>query len=205
MPKFQDLSGQKFGNWTVVKKTGSYLGTAIYECLCDCGTKKEVLRSNLVSGKTKSCGCAKSKIITIKKTTHGQSKTKNQKSSKVYNSWSSMLNRCNNSNNSSYKNYGGRGITVCERWLKFENFLEDMGEPKKNQSIDRIDNNKGYYKENCRWTNAKTQNRNKSNTRLNQKDVDDLRSEKISVNELAKKRACWQTTVYAAKKGINWK
>lgn len=168
MRKFQDLSGQKFGNWSVIKKTGSYFGTAIYECICGCGVTKDVLRSNLVSGKTKSCGCLKPKTISMQKTTHGQSKRKNQKPSKVYSCWSSMLNRCNNQNNAAYKRYGGRGITVCETWLKFENFLQDMGEPNLNESIDRINNDKGYYKENCRWATAKTQNRNKSNTKLTQ-------------------------------------
>lgn len=205
MPKFQDLSNKKFGKWTVVEKAGSYRGSSIYKCVCDCGSIKNVLRPNLISGKTKSCGCGKSEAVALKKITHGQSRKKNQKATKVYTIWSSMLNRCNNKNNSAYKNYGGRGINVCDRWLKFENFLQDMGEPKSNESIDRIDNNKGYFPENCRWATAKIQNRNKSNTKLTEQDVKDLRSKKITVKELAKKRLCSKTTVYSAKTGRNWK
>lgn len=78
----------------------------------------------------------------------------------IYRVWSSMLDRCSNVNSQSFKNYGGRGIKVCKRWYKFENFLGDMGKPKKNLSIDRINNNKSYSPSNCKWSSYKEQNRN---------------------------------------------
>jgi hypothetical protein len=81
--------------------------------------------------------------------------------------WRTMRDRCNNPNHKSYKAYGGRGITICERWLVYENFLADMGpRPSKQHSLDRIDNNKGYSPENCRWTDWATQQKNKSSTRI---------------------------------------
>ncbi len=82
----------------------------------------------------------------------------------IYYTWQSMVSRCTVKNSISYKNYGGRGVTVCKRWMKFENFLEDIGERPEGKSLDRIDNNKGYSKENCRWATAKEQARNKRNT-----------------------------------------
>lgn len=86
---------------------------------------------------------------------------------KTYKAWGNMLSRCRNKNHPSYKNYGGRGISVCERWLKFENFLEDMGDKPWNLSLDRIDNEKGYSKENCRWATSKEQTRNmRKNVRI---------------------------------------
>lgn len=85
---------------------------------------------------------------------------------KTYSSWENMLTRCNNPNNNRYQYYGNKGITVCERWLIFENFLTDMGERPEGTSLDRIDNNKGYYKENCRWATEITQANNKSTNRF---------------------------------------
>ena len=89
------------------------------------------------------------------------------KGSPTYSSWSSMKHRCNNSNNAGYHLYGGRGIKVCEQWNEFRGFLKDMGVRPKETSLDRIDSNKGYTPENCRWATAKEQGRNTRNTKLN--------------------------------------
>lgn len=91
-------------------------------------------------------------------------KKKREKQLPAYYVWASMKRRCLNPNNKSYKNYGGRGIKVCERWMEYKNFLEDMGEPPRGYSLDRIDNNKGYSPDNCRWADIYTQ---RNNTRVN--------------------------------------
>ena len=129
-------------------------GHILWLCKCDCGNEKIIYSSNLLKGTTKSCGC-----LMIK---HGH--CINYKYSKTYESWRNMLQRCGNPSYIEYEHYGGRGITACERWLKFENFLEDIGEkPSNKYQIDRIDNNKGYYKENCRWVLSENNNKNKRN------------------------------------------
>lgn len=99
-----------------------------------------------------------------KNTKHGHSTS--IKISQTYKSWDAMRQRCNNKNNPKYNIYGGRGITVCEQWKQFINFLNDMGEAPKGYQIDRINNDKGYYKRNCRWRTPKQQARNRSNNRL---------------------------------------
>ena len=134
-----DLNKQKFGRLTVIKEAGRDKHRfVLWECLCDCGNICIVTGRRLRSGHTKSCGCLNKERITK----HGMYK------SDVYQSWKYMLYRCNNSKCANYKNYGGRGIKVCDRWHKFENFYEDMGERPIGLSIDRINNNNGYYKDN---------------------------------------------------------
>ncbi len=150
MAKPINLIGQKFGRLIVIRRADNdKQGKSRWLCLCDCGKEKIIRGNNLKSGNTKSCGCLKIK--------HGHRKTK------TYRSWASMIQRCTNPKNKRYRDYGGRGITVCKRWMKFENFLADMGEVPEGYQIDRINNNKGYCRSNCRWVTAKTNNRNKRN------------------------------------------
>lgn len=157
-----DLIGKKFGRLVVIKKgETNKQGNYQWLCLCDCCVKKMVNSTHLITGHTKSCGCFK-KEVSIK---HGH--TEGGQGTRIYRIWKCMTQRCTNPNNTQWKNYGGRGITVCERWMKFPNFLEDMGEPStENHSIDRIDNNKGYHKENCRWATSKEQARNTNKNRV---------------------------------------
>lgn len=157
------LVGQQFGRLAVVSRAGKdRWGSYMWLCMCECGTETTVLGYDLKKNKTKSCGCLRSEGNNV---THGH--TKNGKCSKAYHAWSGMIQRCTNINNTEYKNYGNRGIRVCKRWSKFVNFLADMGDPQTNKySLDRIDNNKGYNKLNCRWATHKQQARNKQNNRL---------------------------------------
>lgn len=149
MTKFIDLSGQKFGRLTVLSFSHKIKNKRYYwNCLCNCGIKKLVCRDHLVGGRTKSCGCLIKEISRKIHTKHGKHGTK------VYNTYNSMIRRCTDIKEKSYPRYGGRGITVCKRWLdSFNNFYEDMGEPPtEKHSIDRINNNGNYEKENCKWS-----------------------------------------------------
>lgn len=205
MGKFTDLSGQCFGSWQILRLAGTTRGGSFYECQCECGTIKNIFRGNLVSGKTKSCGCMKAESIAKAKTSHGQSRKKRGKATKLYNTWSSMLTRCCNPNSNAYSRYGGRGIKVCDRWHKFENFAKDMGEPETWQSIERIDNNGNYEPENCRWADSGEQMRNTSKTKLTQDIVLKIKTNEISLKEVQAITGCSASTYYAAKSGVNWK
>ncbi len=125
---------------------------------CYCGNVFIVREDSVRSGHTKSCGCLWIKTVTK----HGQAASTNKKPSVEYVAWSSMIVRCYDVNTKYYKHYGGRGITVCDRWrTSFSNFLSDMGtKPKKELSLDRIDNDGDYRPDNCRWADRSTQARN---------------------------------------------
>jgi len=162
--EFKNLINLKFGRWTVLEFADhDKHGCIVWKCICSCGKQKIVSGDSLKSGNSKSCGCLSSELVSIRRKTHGMSK------GRTYSSWNSMIGRCNFKNNIRYKDYGGRGITVCKRWLKpngngFLNFLKDMEERPKNKTLDRINNNLGYCKENCRWA---TKEQQQGNTRRN--------------------------------------
>lgn len=148
------LEGLFFGSLKVIERTEKrYRREIVWSCLCECGNRTEASTGSLKSGNVKSCGCHRDSRWSI---THGMSGTP------TYVSWYSMKTRCTNKKASSWDWYGGIGINYCERWEKFENFLEDMGERPEGTSIDRIDPKKGYYKENCRWADPFVQARNQS-------------------------------------------
>lgn len=154
----QDLTGRVFGRLTVIclRNEGRLKKTRFWLCRCECGKETVVSKFNLFDGLTKSCGCLHRDELSIISTTHGQSKTR------TYHIWQGMHARCTNPNAQGWKNYGGRGITVCPEWKVFENFLRDMGECPPGKSIDRYPNNDGNYAPgNCRWATNKEQAENK--------------------------------------------
>lgn len=145
-----DITGKRYGRLVVIERANlAPHGHWRWHVKCDCGNKKSVEQAALISGVTVSCGCYRlervREAIAICKTTHGKSKTP------TYRIWRVMLNRCDHSSQDSYKYYGGRGIKVCERWRKFENFLSDMGEKPDGLTLDRKKSEGNYEPGNCRW------------------------------------------------------
>lgn len=165
MPKIKDLTGKKFNRLVVLgdSKIRAKNRSVKWKCLCECGNEVLVETSTLVGLKQQSCGCVMIGMVRHKKHGHTQS----QKSSKTYNTWATMKQRCTNPSNPKFKNYGARGIFVCQEWLdSFENFLADMGEAPEGMTLERINVNDGYYKKNCCWASSKTQANNKTNNKI---------------------------------------
>lgn len=164
MSKRIDLQGKRFGRLLVVsREQNSSNGHARWKCVCDCGNEKVVSSDSLRSGRTISCGCYNTErfIKENRQVTHGLRKHK------LYGVWRSMKERCVCETHYAYKDYGARGITVCKEWLNdfkvFYDWAMNNGY-KEGLTIDRINNNSGYYPENCRWVTMEIQNKNKRNT-----------------------------------------
>ncbi len=154
--RFKDLTGKRFGKWTVIAEATNHPSAryVYWLCLCECGTEKPVRGTMLTANRSNSCNrCSKRQ--------HGMEGTPE------YNSWKSIKQRCNNPNCKTFLRYGGNNIGVCERWELFENFFVDMGpKPSESHSVDRIDGSKGYSPENCRWATPEEQARNTRTNRL---------------------------------------
>lgn len=159
----EDLTGQQFNQLTVMVFAGRKprIGGAFWRCQCTCGNQVIVRTGDLKKGQ-QSCGCLGSRNkIGDNNRTHGMS------GSPIYAVWSSMLHRCELPSDTNYPKYGAKGIKVCERWQKFENFLADMGpRPSSEYSIDRKESTGDYTPDNCRWATVSEQNRNKRSARM---------------------------------------
>lgn len=156
MPPRIDLTGQRFGRLVVESFSHMKKNISIWNCICDCGNEKKIDSSLMKQEKTKSCGCIQMEM----RIQHGKrNKIHGMIKTPEYRAWDAMKSRCLNKTHPSYKDYGGRNITIYKPWIEsFESFYKDMGpRPSPQHSLDRIDNNKGYSKQNCRWTTKRIQ------------------------------------------------
>lgn len=160
-PPISNITNQRFGRLVATSRIGKTRNNVgLWLCKCDCGADKVVRVDVLKRGISQSCGCLAVELTKSRSTTHGET---GPNKTKEYDAWTGFKNRCDNPNNKDYHRYGGRGITYDPRWAVYENFLEDMGRCPNDLTLDRIDNNGNYCKDNCRWSTRQQQmlNRNK--------------------------------------------
>lgn len=168
MKKLIDLTSKKFGRLLVIKRAGVVNRKTMWECRCDCGNIKVIDGYNLRNGITQSCGCFANDMKALRATMHGLSNTR------LHGVWTNIINRCTNPKSNEYRYYGGRGITVCDEWRNsFQAFYDwayangyDENAPHGKCTIDRIDNDKGYSPDNCRWVTIKQNSRNTRKNRI---------------------------------------
>lgn len=176
------LDGRVFGRLTVLRRVGSdKRHNAVWLCLCECGKEHRTISHRLTTGNVRSCGC----LFLDAVSTHGMSRTRE------YRSWMKMRRRCSNLKDDNYKNYGGRGIKVCDRWLdSFDAFYADMGPRPRGTSLDRINNNGNYEPANCRWATSKAQLNNTRRCKV--VEIDGQEMSLTDAIALLRRRARWR-------------
>ena len=190
--QYLDLTGQRFGKLVVVKEAERIRNKHAWECKCDCGNVTFVPTESLRSGNTKSCGCLSK--------THGGSKTR------LYVVWLRMMDRCYRPKTERYKNYGGRGIRVCNDWHKFENFrswaMQNGYDPNAKKfvcTLDRIDVNGDYGPSNCKWSTAKEQSQNTTRSH-----IINVNGESMTISQASEKYGISSATIWARIKVLGW-
>lgn len=154
-----ELSDQRFGHISVLRRSMSRCGTIWWTCRCDCGRLLDIRGPSLVRGNTKSCGCRRMEAARRARTTHGHTRQGNY--NRAYVSWLHAKDRCTNPRSVQFRYYGGRGIQMCQQWLtSYETFLADMGPRPEGHSLDRIDADGPYAPGNCRWATRQQQRDN---------------------------------------------
>ncbi len=185
LDRWENRKGMRYGRLVALEPYPASIKPS-WVCKCDCGTVKVIDTCSLANGGTQSCGCLRRELHLARKTTHGLSK------SPEYHTWVDLWQRCTNQKRWDYNHYGGRGITVCKRWERFEPFLKDMGfRPSKQHSIDRIKNHLGYSPSNCRWATKLEQS---NNTRCTQ--FVEYKGKSMSIAAWARETGIYKYTLY---------
>lgn len=197
-----NVLGQRFGRLVVLGRSErTSPAGALWQCQCDCGGSTVTTSLKLRNGHTNSCGCLRQRA-SQSLVTHGQANK-----TPTYRTWKEMRQRCLNPNSDKFKWYGGRGISICERWNSFANFLADMGERPSGMTIDRICNDGNYEPSNCRWATQLDQTRKQAKNVLTEATAMQLRKDRaagMNYKELGDKYGVSKTTAHRCAVGITW-
>lgn len=194
-PRCKKLAGLRFGRLQIIKQVGARNRRSLWLCECECGNVIERTSNDLVHGRVKSCGCLKAEVIAS-----GAAKTHGLREAPIYGVYHAMRSRCENQNSKRFADYGGRGITVCDRWKEsIQNFVDDMGEQPTSATVERIDNNKGYSPDNCRWATRTEQGRNKRNNRVIEYD-----GKHLTLSEWAERTGIKRATIQRRLDNLKW-
>lgn len=198
MPPFVDLSGRKVGLLTIIRRgTDNPKGVPRWICRCDCGNETMSSGQSLREGKIESCGCKRDERSAVRnkeRAVHGLAHTR------VWRIWQQMKQRCLSPATTTYVHYGAKGLTVSDRWMDFQKFLEDMGQPPtEKHTLDRIDGTKGYSFENCRWATMKEQNNNRKDNHILE-----FNGQSLTIAQWADKLGLKAPTIYARINVYKW-